>query len=281
MCEKIRSANIHVIGTCNYRCSFCFTKNLDRGIMTPEQWRPFLAQLKKAGITKINIVGGEPTLYPFFIELCRLVKSMGFTLSIVSNGSRIDGSLMKKMKRSVDWIGLSIDSPEEEIERSVGRHVDGVNHIENVIKVADLAHEYGIRVKLNITVIRQSCGQDFTELIKRIAPERVKAFQVLRIEGENEKEFGRFSISEQQWKNFVKNHEEIVLGNGKKVVFESGEDMIDSYLMLDPLGRVRRDSGNVRSLNDFSVITADGVEAVVNSEKYLGRGGLYEWGSSE
>ena len=277
----IRSANLHVTAKCNYRCGPCFDKNLDRGIMTPEQWKPRLTLLKERGITKINIVGGEPILYPHFIELCGLIKSMGLTVSIVSNGSLIDENMIKRMKGLVDWIGLSVDSPDNRVEKIVGRQAGGLDHIKNVIKVADMAHKNDIRVKLNITVIRQSYRQDFSDLICRMGPERVKALRVLKIEGENEEDYGTYAISRKQWKHFVKNHENIVLKNKEKIVFESGSDMIDSYLMLDPLGRVIRDSDNKRSLNDISVIEIGGPEAVVNAEKYARRRGAYDWGPSQ
>jgi len=276
--ESIESANIHVTGTCNYHCGFCFAKNFEHRIMAPEEWRPYLTQLKEKGITKINVVGGEPLLYPRLIELCALVNSMGFTVSVTTNGSMIDRKVAEDMKGVVDWIGLSLDSVDEDVERSVGRHTGDIKHIDNVIKVADLAHEYGIKVKLNITVIRQSVRQNFTELIKRVDPERVKVLQVLRIDGENEENYGEYSISRRQWKRFVRRHKDIVLRNNVKIVFEGGKDMIDSYLILDPLGRIVRDTGNRRSLNDFSIIATDGLSAVVDADKYAKRGGLYDWG---
>ncbi|MCL2712550.1 MAG: viperin family antiviral radical SAM protein [Methanomassiliicoccaceae archaeon] len=274
----IKSANIHVTGICNYRCKFCFAKSFSRKIMTPEQWRPYLTLLKEKKITKINVVGGEPFLYPHLMELCKLIKSMGFVVSVVTNGSRIDRELVKRMVGIVDWIGLSVDSPDEGVEKVVGRHASDVNHIENVIKVANLIHKHGIKVKLNITVIRQSCEQDFSDLIRMVNPERVKVLQVLKIEGENEDYYKDYSISKRQWKRFVRMHENIVLKSGGDIVFEGGKDMIDSYLIVDPLGRIVRDTGNKRSLNEFSIISMGGLEAVVNVNKYAKRRGLYNWG---
>jgi len=279
MNNEIKSANIHINRICNYNCGFCFARNLDRSILTPEQWRSRLSYLKKEGVTKLNLAGGEPTLYPHFIELCHLAKEMGFIVSIVTNGSMINGEKIEKMMGKVDWIGLSIDSPDNNVEKSVGRQCSSLNHITNVIEVARLAHEKNIKVKLNITVIRQSWKQDFSELINMINPERVKAFQVLRVEGENEDLFDEYSITKDEWEHFKNNHNKIVLRNGEMLVFEGDDDMIDSYLMLDPSGNIMKNTGNRQSIVPFSVIAADGLAAAVDAKKYHDRGAVYRWGS--
>ena len=277
---NIGSANLHITGRCNYHCGFCFDKNLKRSTMTPEEWEPILRKLKEEGVTKVNFAGGEPTMHPQFIELCRLTKSMGFTVSVISNGSRIDYKLIKEMKGAVDWIGLSVDSPLNEVEKVVGRCCKGINHIDNIIKVADTAHENGIKVKLNITVIRQSWKQDFSALIRRVNPERAKAFRVLRIEGENGDRFHEYSLTEEEWGYFANNHRDILLRNGEKVKLEDEDDMIDSYSMLDPRGRIMLNSENRLSFIPFDVIALKGLTAVVNAEKYHKRGAVYDWGSS-
>ncbi|WNY23648.1 GTP 3',8-cyclase [Methanimicrococcus hongohii] len=281
MNSKIKSTNIHLNAVCNYRCGFCFAKHLDDILMTPDQWKSIFNDLKKMGITKINFAGGEPTLYPYFIELCKLAKNMGFTVSVVTNGSKIDFQLIQKMKGIVDWIGLSIDSPDNEVEKAVGRQCAHINHIENVIKVADLAHENGIKVKLNITVLHQSWDHDFSALIRRVNPERVKAFKVLKLEGENEDKYGEYSITNEEWNHFVKTHKEFLLSNRKQIIFEGEDDMVDSYFMLDPRGMIMRNSGNKVFYQPFSIILSNGIETVVDSKKYHGRGAEYDWGCSQ
>ena len=277
--KKIESANLHINGICNYSCGFCFSKNLGNEIMTPLQWEPILRDLWKRGVTKINFAGGEPTLHPQIIELCELAKSIGFTVSIVTNGSKIDNELMKKMKGFVDWIGLSIDSTDNEVEKAVGRQCKGMSHIDNVIEVADMAHDHGIRVKLNITVIHQSHKQNFSGLIRRINPERVKAFQVTKVEGENEDKYDEYSLTKEEWNYFKRNHENILLSNEEKIVFESADDMIDSYLMLNPMGMIMKNTNHKQSFVPYDIIKIDGFTSVVDATKYHRRGAVFKWGS--
>ena len=273
--DGIRSANLHINGACNYRCKFCFARNLIRETKSPEQWRPILEKLKFMGIDKINLAGGEPTMYPKFLEMCSLIKGLGFTVSVVTNGSLIDRQMIESMKGIVDWVGLSIDSPFNHVEKELGRQCEGVNHIANIINVADMAHDAGMNIKLNITVVRQSWNSDFTEIIKRTKPNRVKVFQVLKVEGENESTFDECSVTAEQWSSFVSRHENIVLENGEKIVFEGGNDMIDSYLMLDPVGRIMRNTGNKQSFSSFDEL--ESFDNVVDRKKYHDRGALHRW----
>ena len=180
-----RSANVHLTSCCNYRCGFCFSTKLDKRWLSANEWVPILEKFRHSGICKINYAGGEPFLYPEIAELCKVSKRMGFKVSIVSNASLIDEYVLSDLEGSLDWLGLSVDSISEDTERKLGRDCNGGNHIENVVSVADMAHRHKISVKLNITVVRQSVEDDFTDLICRIDPQRVKVFQMLSLRNVN------------------------------------------------------------------------------------------------
>ena len=281
--HRFRSANVHITGACNYSCGFCFARNLAGMTMGFEEWKPIFEDLRyNRGIDKINFAGGEPLLHPELLRCCKFCKSIGFTVSIVSNGSLIDREFLEKATGCVDWIGLSIDSTNEDTEVEAGR-CDGCenrNHIGNILEVSRMAHEFGIKVKLNITVIRQSYWQDFSDIIRITDPERVKVFQVMKLEGHNEDRFDRFAVTPEQFEQFVERHQDIRLRNGLNPVFERTDDIVDSYLMLDPLGSVMRNSGNVYRTEPYGEFMAKGAEKVLDVEKYIRRGGDYDWASA-
>jgi len=134
--QTMKSANLHLIGSCNYRCDHCFSRPLEKKLLTPDQWKPILSYLKVIGVEKVNIAGGEPLLYQHLEEMLKLIKSMGFRTSIVSNGSRITEEWLDRNHDYLDWLGLSVDSPDDIDEIDIGRHVDGIDHVSNVIKIA-------------------------------------------------------------------------------------------------------------------------------------------------
>ena len=271
--RKVRSANIHVEGACNYDCAHCFSRCLAKQRKTPNEWIGHLEHLKSIGITKINLAGGEPMMYPYIFEMCELIKSMGFTVSIVSNGSLIDEDSIKRLSKTVSWIGLSIDSPDEEDEISIGRHSKNKNHLEHIIQVADWAHENGMKVKLNITVIRQSWYKDFRAIIERIRPERIKAFRALTLKDSNDDRPDTWSVSKEKYADFKRRHDGIT-----GIVFEDNSDMIGSYVMFDPLGRWMVNNDGIERFLPFEQFCREGLESMVDVDRYYGRNGFYKWG---
>lgn len=267
-----KSANIHVFGRCNYRCEHCFDRCLTHEYLAPEDWTEVLTYLRSKGVEKINLAGGEPMLYPFLDQMCRLVKGMGFKLSIVTNGSRVTEEWVERMAGTVDWIGLSVDSPDEDDELEIGRHAQGVQHIENVVRVAEMCHRHGIKVKLNITVVRRSWNKDFSGLIARVKPQRVKCFRAVTMEGANDDIPDTWSITDGQFAAFKRNHEGI-----PGIVFEDNCDMVGSYVMFDPMGRWMVDAGNRKRFYEFEVLRREGLHSLVDVDRYFGRNAVYEW----
>lgn len=271
----VQSANIHVIGACNYRCEHCFDRCLHRGSRKPEEWIPVLEYLKDQKVTKINVAGGEPTLYPHLKELLVILKRMGFTTSIVSNGSKIDEEWFKEMQGLIDWIGLSIDSPSEEDEILIGRHCGNVKHLENIKKVAGLAHAYGVRVKINITVVRRSWNKDFRQFLSEVSPDRIKAFRALTLKNANDDIPDVWSITDEQFEYFRNLHRDV-----PEMVFEDNDDMVASYLMFDPLGRWMVDKDGEKRFLPFETLVREGLETQVDVNRYFGRNAVYDWASS-
>lgn len=269
---RIRSANVHVIGVCNYRCEHCFDRCLTHEFRTPQEWMPVLDHLKGMGIEKVNIAGGEPFLYPHLREMCALLKSMGFKVSIVSNGSRITEDILSDLRGLVDWIGLSIDSPDEDDEILIGRHVRGVMHVDNVRKTSALIRSFGIKVKINITVVRRSWNKDFMPFLEEIGADRVKVFRALTLKGANDDIPDTWSITDDQFADFVRRH-----GGCRNIVFEDNEDMEGSYLMFDPIGRWMVDKGGEKRFLPFEKLVREGLETNVDVSRYYGRNAVYVW----
>lgn len=268
----IKSANLHVTGVCNYRCEHCFSRKLSNRCITPMEWEPILDYLKEIGVTKINFAGGEPVLYPHLKELAAMAKTKGFVTSIVSNGSLIDEKWLDQMEGLIDWIGLSVDSPDEEDEIVIGRHYYGVKHIENVVKIAELAHERGYKVKLNITIVRKSWFKDYHGLIDAMKPERIKAFRALTLENANDDIPDVWSITREEFDEFRQSHKDV-----KNMVFEDDSDMVNTYLMFEPLGRLMLNDCKCRGYLPFDTLKNEGIEKYLDVDRYYARDAVYEW----
>lgn len=77
---------------CNYDCYFCGDENkLGRDGWADLETNKKIVDSIVASATKplwIQLTGGEPTLYPHFLELVKYMKSKGAMVRIITNGSR-------------------------------------------------------------------------------------------------------------------------------------------------------------------------------------------------
>ncbi len=121
------AVNWHMLDACNYRCKFCFAKfNNLKGICHDiQKSRTVLLKLKEGGVKKINFTGGEPLLCPTLGELIKYAKELGMATSIVTNGYYLTENpgkeLLKEYGEYIDWIGMSLDSGNPEVELALGR----------------------------------------------------------------------------------------------------------------------------------------------------------------
>jgi radical S-adenosyl methionine domain-containing protein 2 len=271
---KIKSVNWHLTTRCNYNCKFCFSKKLDAEVNNLECVKEVLNKLRALRIEKINFVGGEPLLHPLFFDIIRLAKDMNFVVSIVSNGYFLNRAIIFELSPFVDWIGLSVDSAQEEIEKTLGR--GNGNHVKHVTELANIVHKSGVKLKINTTVTRLTWTEDMRPLLKRLRPERWKAFQVLHIGGQNDRYFDQLSITDKEFDHF-KSVNQISIG-GTEPVFESNHEMINSYFMLSPGGMAMSNrEGTNRVLTPLDSIDYLNISQLLDVQKYAERGGIYSW----
>lgn len=108
------SINLDLTTACNYACDHC----IDWDILNSKQkhddqaLRESLAQLSARGLRSVILIGGgEPTLYPGFVEFVEYLKRLSLQVAVVSNGSRNDRILrIAPFLQPGDWVRLSLDS---------------------------------------------------------------------------------------------------------------------------------------------------------------------------
>ncbi len=267
------SVNYHIIKACNYRCVFCFAKfnQVSRNYLSLEDSKSIIQELHLFGTEKITFVGGEPTLVPHLPELVSYAKSLGLTTMIVTNGTKLSEEYLKRFNGNLDWVGLSIDSGKEDINRELGR--GNGSHVSQTLKNVKLLREFGIKIKINSVINLLNWQEDMSWLIESINPFRWKVFKLLPIEGEND-ESKHLEISDEQYFSFIQNHRHL------NPVVETNDAMTDSYVMIDPNGCFFNNSNG--RLNHGPPILAVGVEKAFSlsnfqKEKFEARGGVYKW----
>ncbi len=273
----LESVNFHLYKPCNEKCTFCFATFHDvEGQIGFDDVRRVIDALRAAGVQKINFAGGEPTLYRHIGLSIDHAKALGFTTSVVTNGARLV-QLLNDHAAAIDWVGLSADSSIETVQHGLGRGRG--DHVQRTVGHADLLRSLGVRVKLNTVVTAATWMEDMSAFVRRVGPERWKAFQVLPIKGQNSGSVEPLLLSPPQFAAFLARHQHLA-AEGFAPVAEDNNAMMGSYAMVDPLGRF---FGNATGEHVYSdPILEIGVAAALaqvgfSQPKFEERGGRYAW----
>jgi radical S-adenosyl methionine domain-containing protein 2 len=277
---KLISVNFHMLKECNYHCHFCFATFPEiHGRLSLNQSLALLEQLSEAGVRKINFAGGEPTLHPHLGTLLERTKALGMISSIVTNGARLE-ALLEQYAQHLDWAALSVDSDDESIELALGRGTGG--HVQRALQLFEILHRYGIRTKLNTVVTRLNHHLDMSSFVRTCRPERWKIFQVLPVAGQNDGGVQDLVVSGSEFKGFVDRHAHLA-GEGITVIPERNELMLDSYVMINPIGQFYN-TGMGKHLYSSPILEV-GIESALsqvgwNADHFIERDGDYNFEGS-
>jgi len=113
------SINLDLTLSCNYQCPHCIDSSVikQHPKFTFAEISKTLINLHQGGLRSVILIGGgEPTIYPKFKEVVRLIKSLGLQCAIVSNGSmnRKIAEVAHLLNKG-DWVRLSLDAGTDEV----------------------------------------------------------------------------------------------------------------------------------------------------------------------
>ncbi len=104
---------------CNRSCDFCFNRSLPAmQDMSFEAFSVMLDRLKALAVKTIDIIGGEPTMYPEIIRIVQEAARQGFRLNVSSNGT--DTAVLKELWGMGPDITLGISVNDRETLNQLG-----------------------------------------------------------------------------------------------------------------------------------------------------------------
>ena len=232
--ERIPTVNFHILLACNMGCSFCFATNLPKPNLAPSEAIKIVGMLPQAGFKKINFAGGEPMLYPELDSVIRAAKECGMTTSMVTNGTRVTDEWLEGMSRHLDWLALSMDSVDPRAHHRSGRATkDGPLPTNVYAEICRDVKHHGIRLKVNTVVSRHNWKETMSGFIRIAQPERWKIMRALPVEGQNDSSAGSFEVTDEQYAAYLERNRSV---NGVAIVPEDNDQMLGSYVMIDPQG---------------------------------------------
>lgn len=282
------TVNLHTLAACNYRCGFCFAgfASAGRATIPQPELHEILSQLASAphepgsGPRKATFAGGEPLLSRTAAKDIQFASSLGLITSLVTNGSLLTDSILESLAPHLDWLTLSIDSPNEETNRRIGRasHGSALTTRDYLARI-HRAQALGIKVKVNTVVNRANLLENFGPLIREARPTRWKLFQTTRIEEENGLHHAHWMVTDDEFRQFVA-RQETLAGDATILVPETQAEIYGTYAMIAPNGCFYDNSGGTYIYS--KPITEVGIESAWASidfsiDRFLQRKGNYDF----
>ena len=144
--------SLRIANACNHRCAVCGQYGT-RGYMKEEDGKHLSGTLPIETYRKLvdqvahykpvfYVTGGEPFLYPSFMELMNYIKMKGCALSVVTNGVLLEKHAEEIVKNKWDMVLVSFDGPEE--IHDACRNVKGAYRtaLNGLIKINEMKKAY-------------------------------------------------------------------------------------------------------------------------------------------
>lgn len=233
--------NWHIIQKCNYKCYYCFAKykksykkeiyylKKEIEILLNKIYCTFKRSNENSNI-RLNISGGEPKLSRNLDFIIETAYRIGFKVSIITNSSILTTKFIRLNAKYLSIFAISIDSINKTNNLKIGRVIkENTLEISDIFKNIELFRSFNkdIKIKISTVVNKDNYNEYLGDFINLIKPDKWKVFQALSINS------NAIYCNDKQYKIFLQNHSKLKVA----IYSESNDEMIDSYIMIDPYGR--------------------------------------------
>lgn len=132
---------LEITGRCQLRCGHCYADSGPsggHGTMTTGDWENLLTSAPAAGITTVQLIGGEPTQHPDFERLLKHALAQGLKTQVFSNLYRVHDHLWDLLDDPNVTLATSYytDDPDEHdrITQRLGSHARTLANIQEALR---------------------------------------------------------------------------------------------------------------------------------------------------
>lgn len=138
-----RVLQVSITNVCNKSCEFCYRPLAAGSEWTFESLLALARFCDRWGVLELALGGGEPTVFPRFVELVRAIHDeTGLCVNFTTNGSRLTPAMLRALRGKVGQIQLSIYDEDDylaAIETLVAeRATFGLNYLVTPTRLATL-----------------------------------------------------------------------------------------------------------------------------------------------
>ena len=165
--RNINKLRVSLGESCNMACTYCVTSINDhipdpKALSSSDLLKLVSLLVQHSGITKIRITGGEPLLHHDLLGFIDGVRQQGVeSIGLTTNGLNLSKLAASLKKVGLDSVNISLDSLDAENFRRLGR----AGRLERVLEGIEKALNAGLRIKLNMVVIRGANDHEVVDLL--------------------------------------------------------------------------------------------------------------------
>ena len=247
-----RNVFFHILTACNLRCRHCYinsaqhgTEMLDRERLA--QWLEVFAEPGRPA--NLIFLGGEPTLHLDLPFAVRTAKSLGFNVTVDTNGYLFHDFLDRVSPSELDYLSFSLDGPKAEVNDAIR----GIGVFEVCTAGIEKAVAGGFKVSLIYTVSEKNLDA-LPAMIPLLVRLKVRKWfiQVLGLRGKSAQSQGEETsrVSRSRWIEVVPRVAAQAAAAGIHVIYpqvflEPGEEFlcagnVAENFFVFPNGRVYR-----------------------------------------
>ncbi|WP_103791144.1 radical SAM protein [Xanthomonas citri] len=131
---------------CDLHCAYCYAPKHKASLHT-DQVLGWLKELDTEGCLGIGFGGGEPTLHPDFVDICkRVAGETQLAVTFTTHGHRLTPQLVEHLKGSVHFARISVDGVGRTYEQQRGKQFASL--LRGMESIATLS-PFGINVVVN------------------------------------------------------------------------------------------------------------------------------------
>jgi len=269
--------NYHITEKCNYSCQHCYAKwasnnpEIHRDMTEVKRLLNNIYSFfsKRSQTVRLNLAGGEPLLCKNIGKIIELADTIGFRVSVISNGSALTHKFILNNAKQLAMVGFSIDSLQPARLKKIGRLTRNGRYLspnqfrEKVSRLREVNDE--LQIKFNTVVCQFNYDEYMGDFIDAVQPNKWKIFRILPFTPQGT------AISDDEFSSFIDNHRDVVTPR----YIENNDDMIESYIMVDPIGRFFQNAADGHYTYSPPIIQV-GAEKAFNqvtfsSDKYVNR----------
>jgi radical S-adenosyl methionine domain-containing protein 2 len=224
--------NLHLLENCNFRCKHCFAHFDCNCLLSAQSWKQIIDNItEETSVSRFNLAGGEPLLYPELDEIIEYIKNKGIHVSIITNAFLLSEKRIRSFKNRVSILGISIDTLNPELLREMGRCTlnQEILGLGRSISLCKSIRENGINLKINTVVSKFNQHENLTGFIETVRPNRWKLLKMKHFT-HNGLDNSELEITINEFNHFCSVH--------KNLYHVEEKNLINSYILVDAGGRL-------------------------------------------